>query len=139
MRDLDLTPSLRPHGAQRMIASTILVIEAFVVFFAALVAHQLAPEDRLLTWTWSLLAALVLVLCSGLLKRGAWPYWLGLILQLPVILLGIQVTAMWVVGILFAALYAYGTFKGHQLDGEKDTVDAEVWAARAEEPDSTAS
>ena len=137
--DLDLTPSARPHGAQRMIASTILVIEAFVVFFAALVAHQLAPGDRLLTWTWSLLAMLLLVLCSGLLRRGAWPYWLGLVLQLPVILLGIQVTAMWVVGILFAALYAYGIVKGHQLDAEKDSVDAEVWAARSGEPGCPAS
>ena len=129
---LDLTPSPRPHGAQRMISATILVIEAFVVFFAVLVAHQLAPGDRILTWTWGLLTVLALVLCTGMLKRGAWPYWLGLVLQLPVILLGSQVTAMWVVGIGFGALYAYGIFKGHQLDGEKDAVDAEVWAARAE-------
>lgn len=130
---LDLTPSPRPHGAQRMISATILVIEAFVVFFAVLVAHQLAPGDRIVTWTWGLLTALALVLCTGMLKRGAWPYWLGLVLQLPVILLGSQVTAMWVVGLGFGALYAYGIFKGHQLDAEKDAVDAEVRAARGEE------
>lgn len=130
---VDLTPSPRPHGAQRMISATILVIETFVVFFAVLVAHQLAPGDRLLTWTWGLLAVLALVACTGMLKRGAWPYWLGLVLQLPVLLLGLQVTAMWVVGLGFGALYAYGIFKGHQLDAEKDAVDAEVRATRGEE------
>ena len=131
----DLTPSARPHGAQRMIAATMLVIEAFVVFFAVLVAHQLLPEDRLVNWVWGLLTVVALMLCSGLLRRGAWPYWLGLALQLPVILLGVQVTAMWVVGLAFAALYTYGVFKGHQLDGEKDVVDAEVWASRAQADD----
>ena len=131
----DLTPSARPHGAQRMIAATMLVIEAFVVFFAVLVAHQLLPEDRLVNWVWGLLTVVALMLCSGLLRRGAWPYWLGLALQLPVILLGLQVTAMWVVGLAFAALYTYGVFKGHQLDGEKDVVDAEVWASRAQADD----
>ena len=44
--DLDLTPSTRSHGAQRMITATVLVCEALVVFFAVLVAHQLAPDDR---------------------------------------------------------------------------------------------
>ncbi|AXK44544.1 DUF4233 domain-containing protein [Brachybacterium saurashtrense] len=131
--DLDLAPSPRPHGAQRMFCATILVIEAFVVFFAVLAAHQLVPEDRVLTWVWGLLTVLALLGCSGMLRRGAWPYWLGMVLQLPVILLGLQVTAMWVVGAGFAALYAYSTFKGHQLDREKDAVDAEVLRAREQE------
>ena len=124
--DLDLTPSPRPHGAQRMFSATILVTEAFVVFFAVLAAHQLVPGDRTVTWVWGLLTLLALLACSGMLRRGAWPYWLGLLLQLPVILLGLQVTAMWVVGIGFGILYAYSVFKGHQLDREKDAVDAEV-------------
>ena len=130
---LDLTPSPRPHGAQRMFSATTLVIEAFVVFFAALAAHQLVPEDRVLTWTWSLLTLLALVLCSAMLRRGAWPYWLGLLLQLSVVLLGLQLTPMWVVGLGLAALYTYGVFKGHQLDAEKDAVDTAVHEARAQQ------
>ena len=54
---LDLTPSARPHGAQRMFSMTILVVEVFLVFFAALVAHQLIPEDRVLLATGTHLAA----------------------------------------------------------------------------------
>lgn len=135
---LDLTPSPRAHGAQRMFSATILVLEAFVVFFAVLVAHQLLPGDRALTWSWGLATALGLVACAGLLRRGAWPYWLGLALQLPVILLGLQVPAMWVLGIGFAALYVFGAVKGHQLDREKDAVDAAVRAAEGDGPDATA-
>ena len=70
--DLDLTPSTRSHGAQRMITATVLVCEALVVFFAVLVAHQLAPDDRALTWTWGLVTAIALLLNGGLLSRGAW-------------------------------------------------------------------
>lgn len=133
---MDLTPSTRPHGAQRMISATTLVVEAFVVFFAVLVAHQLAPGERVTTWIWGLLTVLALVACSGMLKRGAWPYWLGMALQIPTILLGLQVTAMWLVGAAFAALFVYGAFKGHQLDREKDAIDARVLAARGEGPQS---
>lgn len=126
---LDLTPSPRPHGAQRAFSATLLVIEAFVVFFAALVAHQLVPDERVLTWTWGMLTALAMVGCAGLLRRGAWAYWLGLALQIPMILLGLQVGAMWVVGIALGALFAYAVVTGHRLDREKDGVDAAVWAA----------
>ncbi|WP_114855221.1 DUF4233 domain-containing protein [Brachybacterium sp. YJGR34] len=131
---LDLTPSGRAHGAQRMFSATTLVLEALVVFFAVLVAHQLVPEERVLTWTWGLLTAAGLLLCGGLLKRGAWPYWLGLALQVPVVLLGLQVSAMWVIGIFFAGLYGFGVVKGQQLDREKDAVDAAVRAAEGRDP-----
>ena len=124
--DLDLTPSARSHGAQRMITATVLVCESLVVFFALLVAHQLVPGDRAVTWTWGIVTAVALLMCGGLLRRGAWAYWLALVLQLPVILLGLQVGAMWVVGIAFAVMLAYGIVKGRQLDAEKDAVDARV-------------
>ncbi len=129
---LDLTPSTRPHGAQRAFAATILIIEAFVLFFAALVAHQLVPDERVLTWTWGLLTALAMVACSGLLRRGAWAYWLGIALQLPMILLGLQIGAMWLVGAALAALFIYSVFTGHRLDREKDGVDSAVWAAEGQ-------
>lgn len=128
-----LEPSSRAHGAQRILCATVLVVEAFVVLFAALVAHQLVADQRLLTWTWALLTALALVACSGMLKRGAVPYYLGAVLQVPVILLGLQVTAMWPVGIIFAILYVYCALKGNQLDREKDAIDAAHWRAEAAE------
>ena len=44
----------------------------------------------------------------------------------PAILLGLQVSAMWVIGLGFAAMLAYGIVKGRQLDREKDAVDARL-------------
>ena len=119
----DLTASPRPHGAQRMLSATTLTVEALVVFFAVLVAHQLAPDHRLVTWIWGLATALALVLCSGMLRRGSWPYYAGMLLQLSVIAMGILVPAMWVIGLLFGSLFIYGVYKGRQLDAEKDEVD----------------
>ena len=126
---LDLTPSPRAHGAQRMITMTVLVIEALVLFFAVLVAHQLADDQRLQNWTWGLLTAGAMLLVAGLLKRGSWPYLLGAVLQIPLITFGMVIPAMWVLGIGFAILYVYGSLKGNQLDREKDAVDARVHAA----------
>ena len=115
----DLTPSPRPHGAQRMISATILVIEAFVVFFAVLVAHQLSPDERIMTWIWGLLTVLALVACSGMLKRGAWPYWLGLVLQLPDILLGLPGHRHVAGGTAFAALFATASSRGISWTGRR--------------------
>lgn len=119
----DLTPSPRAHGAQRMLSATTLTIEALVVFFAVLVAHQLSPDHRVLTWVWGVALAVALVLLSGCLKRGAWPYYAGMILQLGVLALGVLVPAMWVIGLVLGGLYVFGVYKGHQLDAEKDEVD----------------
>ncbi len=125
----DLTPSPRAHGAQRMLSATTLTVEAFVVFFAVLVAHQLSPDHRVTTWVWGLATAAALVLVSGVLKRGSWPYYAGMALQLPVLALGLLVPAMWVIGVVFGGLYVFGVFKGHQLDAEKDEVDRRYHAA----------
>ncbi|MBK0332726.1 DUF4233 domain-containing protein [Brachybacterium sp. MASK1Z-5] len=132
---LHLTPSQRPHGAQRMFSSTTLTVEALIVFFAALVSHQLNPDDRVPVWTISLISAVLLLACAGMLKKRAWPYVLGALLQIPILLLGLWVSAMWIVGALFAVLFVYGVLKGHALDREKDAVDARYWAAHPEQAD----
>lgn len=128
---LDLTPSARAHGAQRMLSATTLTVEALVALFAALVAHQLVPEHRVATWILACLTALGLIATAGLLRRGAWPYVLGALLQIPVILMWLLVPAMWVLGIGFAILYVYGVLRGHRWDAEKDAVDRRVLAERA--------
>lgn len=128
-----LTPSQRPHGAQRILASTTLVVEALVMVFAALVAHQLSPGTRAPVWTLALVTAVLLVLTSGMLKKRAWPYAMGALLQLPLVAMGIWVGAMWAVGLLFAAIYVYSVLIGRKLDAEKDAVDASYWEAHPEE------
>ncbi|MCS6712309.1 DUF4233 domain-containing protein [Brachybacterium sp. EF45031] len=133
---IDLTPSGRAHGAQRMLSATTLTVEALVIVFATLAAHQLQPDTRTLAWTWGLALAAALLLCSGWMRRcSAAPYLVGLALQIPVIAFGTVVSAMWALGLLFAALYLYGLVKGNQWDREKDEVDRQVLSARAEADD----
>lgn len=133
-----ISPSSRAHGAQRMLSMTTLTVEAFVVFFAALVAHQLIPEHRVATWTVALTSAILLILTAGILRRGAVGYVVGAVLQIPVILMGIVVPAMWVIGPAFAALYVYGVVRGNRWDAEKDEIDRRVLAERAAHPEAGA-
>lgn len=124
---MDLTPSPRPHGAQFSLGATVLACESLVVLFAALVSHQLVPEHRVAVWTFSLVVAVACLACAGLLRAKAWPYVVGIVLQVAMIMLGLVVPAMWGVGALMAALYLFGVFKGHQLDAQKDAIDQEYW------------
>lgn len=130
---LNLRPSDRPHGAQRMLSMTTLVVEALVVLFAALVAHQLVPGHRVAVWTTAIITAVLLVAVGGMARRGgAVVFVIGAVLQIPVLLMGIWVPAMWVIGALFAVLYVYGVLQGHRWDAEKDAVDQRVLAERGE-------
>ncbi len=127
MRNVDITPSTRKSGAQRMLCATILACEAFVALFGGLVAHGLAPDTRLVSWILALVLLVVFILAARLLSKGqAWPYWFGLALQAPLILFGLFVPAMYVVGAFFAVLYWLGVVKGRQLDREKDAIDRRV-------------
>ncbi|WP_058235502.1 DUF4233 domain-containing protein [Devriesea agamarum] len=122
-----LTPSPRKGGAQRMFSATTLILEAFVVFFAMLVAHGLDEGTRLLSWTLGGVLAVALLVVAGSLR--AWSgYLAGIVLQVGIISMGAFVPMMWWIGLGFAVLYVFGLLKGHQLDREKDEVDRKILA-----------
>lgn len=123
----DFTPSRRKGAAQFSLSATTLICEALVIFFATLVAHGLLPELRSVSWPVGLgLAVLLVVAAAAMRTASAWPYWLGLLLQIPVILTGLLVPAMYVVGAGFAILYLVCVVKGHRMDLQKDEVDRRV-------------
>lgn len=125
----DLTPSARAHGAQKVLSATTLGCEAFVVFFATLAAHALDPSGRGINWTMGLLLVAALALTAALLRGGfAWPYWLGLVLQVAMISYGLVVPAMFAVGGIFALIYVIGLVKGRDMDTEKDEIDRQFYA-----------
>lgn len=133
----DFTPSPRAHGAQRMLCATVLICEAFVVFFAVLVAYGLYPDNRGFSVGIGMVIALALGLVPGLFRREvAWPYVLGLALQLPVLAYGVIIPAMAVIGAGFAVLYWLSLVKGGRADREKDAVDRAVLEGREEAPGS---
>lgn len=116
--------STRPkRPARPQFTSTILVLEALLVLFAALTADGLgvAPTDVV----WPIAGALAVVLL-GLSRLVTAPggYIGGSIAQVLVIACGIAVPMMYLLGILFAALWITAYRLGGRIDSERAAYDA---------------
>lgn len=107
-----------PRSARRQFAATILVLEAFVVLFAVLVAAGLRVDDRPSIWLLGGGLAASLVLASGLLRYPG-GYAAGSVLQVGVVGGGILVPLMFVVGGIFVALWIAALRLGARIDRER--------------------
>ncbi|MFD1212729.1 DUF4233 domain-containing protein [Arthrobacter sp. GCM10027362] len=106
-------------------ASTVLSLEAFVVFFGTLVAFGL-QKDRIpppVILGVGIVLSLLLLLCCALLRKPA-GYWIGWALQLLIIATGFVVPMMFLVGLLFALTWWYGVVTGARIDRENKERDA---------------
>lgn len=109
-----LLPAAVPTKAVRRLAASVLIAEAFVVFFAVLVAIRLTPErTRAVVITGTVLAVAAIAL-SGLL-RHRWAYLAGWLLQLALIATGLAVPLMFALGLIFAVLWAAAIRVGSRL------------------------
>jgi hypothetical protein len=102
-----------------MFASTVLLLEAFVVFFATLAVFGLrrAEISPALILSLGIGLSIVLILACAVLSRP-WGVALGWILQLVLILLGFVEPMMFLVGVLFALSWWYGIRTGIRIDRE---------------------
>ncbi len=122
-----------------MFASTVLLLEAFVMFFATLAVFGLRRGEfppALILGVGIGLSVVMIVACA-LLTR-AWGIGLGWILQLVLILTGIFEPAMFLVGALFAAAWWYGIRTGIRLDREAGERAREQAAWEAAHPEESA-
>lgn len=121
---------VRRRSVRRTFAATVLLLEAFVVFFAALVAFGLRAAPTGVVWAVGGTLSVVLVVLSGMLRRpGAYlagSVVQGLILGSGFVLLLAPVqTASFVggtalaVGIIFVALWVIALRLGGRIDREK--------------------
>lgn len=105
--------------------STVLSLEAFVVFFATLVAFGLEaqglPPAVLLTCG-IVLSAVLVATCALLTKPSG--YAVGWVLQILLVATGFIVPMMFLVGVLFALTWWYGIYTGARLDRENAQRDA---------------
>ncbi|GAB3555344.1 hypothetical protein GCM10027404_31950 [Arthrobacter tumbae] len=120
-----------------MFASTVLLLEAFVVLFATLVVFGLRSDTipvGVILGVGLTLSAVLILSCAFLTK----PYGilLGWVLQVLIIATGIAEPMMFLVGILFALTWLYGIRTGARLDRENAQRDREQaeWE-RANQPD----
>ena len=109
-----------------MFASTVLVLEAFLVLFATLVTFGLERDSMspavILAGGLVLFAALIGT--CAILSKPAGPV-IGWILQLVIIATGFLIPEMFLVGAVFAATWWYGLKTGMRLDRENRERDRE--------------
>jgi hypothetical protein len=109
----------RPAGsARRTFAATVLVLEAAVVLFAALVAYGLRLAEPAAIAVGAGLVAVAALLAAGLLRTAA-GYVLGSAVQLWLVATGLVVPAMYWLGGLFALLWVVGLRLGGRIDRER--------------------
>ena len=102
----------------RTLCSSTLIGEFFVIGFAGLVAMQ-APDLSMATvWTVSGVAMFLCVLLCGLVTRPGGVA-LGWALQVALIASGLVVPMMFVLGVIFAALWWASVHYGRKVDEAK--------------------
>ncbi|KAA9394020.1 DUF4233 domain-containing protein [Kocuria coralli] len=110
----------KPRSIKMMFSSTVLTMEAFVVFFGGLAVFGLwGPEHphRLWVLVGSGVLALLFILCCAVLRKP-WGYPAGWVLQVVMVLTGFLLPAMFALGALFVLLWWYAVRKGAQMDRE---------------------
>jgi Flp pilus assembly protein TadB len=115
MSDAPARKPRRRRGAQESLLSIVLLLEAIVMFFVILVAYGLRvlPLGVILGGG-AVLIALMLVV--GRYLRHPAAVWTGWALQAVLILLGLLINVMYVIGVLFLALWIYCFIVGRRLD-----------------------
>lgn len=102
----------------RMLCSTTLISEFFVVGFAGLVAMKNEDLSTGTVWTvCGIVMVLCLLLCGMLGRRGA--LGVGWALQIGLILSGFAVGTMFFLGAVFAALWWASIHYGRVIDAAK--------------------
>jgi hypothetical protein len=103
------------RSPKRILASSVLCFEAPCVFFGGLVAKDLTDLSTAAAVGGASAIAVLCLLVAGLLGRPG-GYALGSILQVVILATGFVVPAMFVVGVLFGALWVTALVQGGRLE-----------------------
>ena len=114
----------RQRSTTESLLSIVLMLEAFLVFFAALAAFglDLLPAGIALGGG---AAYIVLLAVDGRLVRYPAGLWLGWALQLGLIALGLLMPLMYLIGAGFLALWIYCFIKGRSIDRARALITTE--------------
>jgi hypothetical protein len=109
----------------RTLAATMLTLEAFVIFFAALVAKNLSDLSVGQAVGGGGVLAVLCLLTAGLLRWRA-GYVVGWVLQLVMIGTGLIVPMMFGIGLLFTALWVVALVVGAKIERERAYVESRL-------------
>jgi hypothetical protein len=113
----------------RGMCAAMLTLEAVVLALSVPVMISVEDVDSGLAVGLGIGLAVLCVLTAGLLRRS-WAYLMGHALQVGVICLGFVVPVMFLVGAMFAALWAFAYLVGRRIEADKAR-----WAAETADSD----
>lgn len=116
-------PPRPKRPAKQQFTQATLLLEAFLVFFATLVAYGLRVAPPATVWTLGGVTCAVLVLVSGYVGRPG-GYLAGTFAQVAVLGFGVLVPMMFVVGGVFAVMWLVALRLGGRIDRERAEWDA---------------
>ncbi len=102
----------------RRLCATVLIMEAIVIGLAIPVAIKLEHAPRREAVTAGVVLAVAAVFLAAAARRGPLRLLLagGSVLQVLVVAAGVIVPAMYVLGVIFAGLWAIGIWLGHRVE-----------------------
>ncbi len=105
----------RRRGATESLLSIVLLLEAILVFFVVLVVFGLRVLPPALAFGGGA-GLVVLLLVTGRLARWSWGVWIGWVLQVVLVAVGVLVPLMYFIGAVFLAIWIYCFVTGRRLD-----------------------
>lgn len=110
-------------SAKVQFASTMLVLEAFVVLFATLAVSRLVDAPASQVWLAGGVLAVVLVVLSRLVAAPG-GYIAGSAVQLPFLAVSLVIPLMVIVAVVFVVMWAVSLWLGAKIDRERAEYDA---------------
>jgi hypothetical protein len=107
---------MRNRSTKATLGSLVMVFQSVVVFFATLVGFGLQVHpDPAVIWGVGLGISVILMIFPAVLGKPG-TYLIGWILQGVVISLGIWVPLMYLLGVIFLGMWAWGMIAGGTID-----------------------
>lgn len=119
---------------KRRLCAAILTLEAVVLGLSTPVLISVESVDTS-TALWIGLGLTVACLLAAGMLRKPWAYHLGWAIQIAAVALGTQVTAMYVLGTIFLALWFAAVRLGQMIDTERAAAIAAYEAEQGSAPD----
>lgn len=111
----------RERSLTESLATIVLTLEAILVFFIALTVYGLHAVPPEVAFGGGAALAVVLVLATRV-TRYRWGIWLGSILQLVILATGVVLAALYIVAVVFIAMWVYCIVRGVRIDRYNRTL-----------------
>ena len=108
----------RLRSASESLLSITLLLEAVLVFFVVMAAYGLKVLPPGAVFGGGVLLVVLLIVAGRLVGRPA-GIWLGWVLQVALIAIGILLPLMYFIGAIFAFIWIYCFITGRRLDRQK--------------------